>query len=85
MIIYQNKKVTAKVKAKHIISNHLLKIFDKLKHNPEELEDNWEIMTSREEELVLDQVSLYEDRILKLLGVKLTDIQSANDYKKSIL
>ena len=85
MIIYQNKKVTAKVKAKHIISNHLLKIFDKLKHNPEELEDNWEIMTSREEELVLDQVSLYEDIILKLLGVKLTDIQSANDYKKSIL
>ena len=85
MIIYQNKKVTAKVKAKHIISNHLLNIFDKLKHNPEELEDNWEIMTSREEELVLDQVSLYEDRILKLLGVKLTDIQSANDYKKSIL
>jgi|TARA_R100001530_G_scaffold51767_1_gene38365 hypothetical protein len=85
MIIYQNKKVTAKVKAKHIISNYLLKIFDKLKHNPEELEDNWEIMTSREEELVLDQVSLYEDRILKLLGVKLTDIQSANDYKKSIL
>jgi len=85
MILYQNKKVTAKVKAKHIISNHLLKIFDKLKHNPEELEDNWEIMTSREEELVLDQVSLYEDRILKLLGVKLTDIQSANDYKKSIL
>jgi len=85
MIIYQNKKVTAKVEAKHIISNYLLKIFDKLKHNPEELEDNWEIMTSREEELVLDQVSLYEDRILKLLGVKLTDIQSANDYKKSIL
>ena len=85
MIIYQNKKVTAKVKAKHIISNYLLKIFDKLKRNPEELEDNWEIMTSREEELVLDQVSLYEDRILKLLGVKLTDIQSANDYKKSIL
>ena len=41
MILYQNKKVTAKVKAKHIISDYLMKVFDGLQHNPEKLVDDW--------------------------------------------
>ena len=84
MILYQNKKVTAKVKAKHIISDYLMKVFDKLQHNPEELVDDWEIMTSREQELVSDQVSLFEDRVHKTLGVKFKEIVSSTNFKKSI-
>ena len=84
MIQYKKIKVTAKVKAKHIISDYLMEVFDKLKHNPEELEDDWDLMTEKEQQAVEDHVSLFEDKILKLLGVKLTEIQSANNYNKSI-
>ena len=84
MILYQNKKVTAKVKAKHIISDYLMKVFDGLQHNPEKLVDDWEIMTSREQELVSDQVSLFEDRVHKTLGVKFKEIVSSTNFKKSI-
>ena len=84
MIQYKNKKVTAKVKAKHIISDELMKIFDRLKHNPQEISSDWQYLTSKEEDTVLDQVSLFEDRIHKLLGVKFKSITSSNNYEKSI-
>jgi|TARA_R100001443_G_C3252885_1_gene153717 hypothetical protein len=84
MIEYQKKKVTPKVFAKHIISDELMKIFDRLKHNPQEISSNWQYLTSKEEDTVLDQVSLFEDRIHKLLGVKFKSITSSNTYEKSI-
>ena len=84
MIEYQKKKVTPKVFAKHIISDELMKIFDRLKHNPQEISSNWQYLTSKEEDTVLDQVSLFEDRIHKLLGVKFKSITSSITYEKSI-
>jgi len=84
MIEYNNKKVTPKVYAKHIISDELMKIFDRLKHNPQDINLNWKYLTSKEEDIVLNQVSLFEDRIHKLLGVKFKSITSSNTYEKSI-
>jgi len=84
MIEYNNKKVTPKVFAKHIISDELMKIFDRLKHNPQDINPNWQYLTSKEENTVLDQVSLFEDRIHKLLGVKFKSITSSSNFEKSI-
>ena len=70
--------------SKHIISDELMKIFDRLKHNPQEINSNWKFLTSKEEDIVLDQVSLFEDRIHKLLGVKFKSITSSNNFEKSI-
>jgi hypothetical protein len=76
--------VTAKVKAKHTVSDYLMKVFDGLKHNPLDFIDDWETMTTKEQEAVIDQVSLFEDRIHKLLGVKFKEITSASNFNKSI-
>jgi len=84
MIQYKKIKVSAKVKAKHIISDYLMKVFDGLKHNPLDFIDDWETMTTKEQEAVIDQVSLFEDRIHKLLGVKFKEIKSASNFSKSI-
>ena len=84
MIQYKKIKVSAKVKAKHIISDYLMKVFDGLKHNPLDFIDDWETMTTKEQEAVIDQVSLFEDRIHKLLGVKFKEIKSASNFNKSI-
>ena len=84
MIQYNKIRVSAKVKAKHTIADYLMKVFDGLKHNPLDFIDDWETMTNKEQEAVIDQVSLFEDRILKLLGVKLKEIISANNFSKSI-
>ena len=84
MIQYNKIKVSAKVKAKHTIADYLMKVFDGLKHNPLDFIDDWETMTNKEQEAMIDQVSLFEDRILKLLGVKLKEIISANNFSKSI-
>ncbi len=84
MIQYKKIKVTAKVKAKHIISDYLMEVFDKLQHNPEELVVDWDLMTTKEQQAVEDHVSLFEDRIHKLLGVKFKEIISASNFSKSI-
>jgi hypothetical protein len=84
MIQYNKIKVTAKVKAKHTISDYLMKVFDGLKYNPLDFIDDWETMTTKEQEAVIDQVSLFEDRIHKLLGVKFKEITSASNFSKSI-
>lgn len=84
MITYKGKKVTAKVKAKHIVSDEVMKIFDNLKKNPELLDSDWQYLTSKEEDSVLDYVSIFEDKIHKLLGVKFKQIISSNNYTKSI-
>ena len=45
MIEYQGHKVTAKVKAKHTISDYLMKVFDGLKQEPEEFIEDWDNMS----------------------------------------
>ena len=84
MIEYQGHKVTAKVKAKHTISDYLMKVFDGLKQEPKEFIKDWDNMSVKEQQMVSDHVSLFEDRIHKLLGVKFKEIISSNNYKKSI-
>ena len=81
MITYKGKKVSAKVYAKHQISDYLMKLFD----NPELcMEDNFGDFTIKEQEEVLRHVSLFEDRIHKLLGVKFKEITSSTNFTKSI-
>ena len=81
MITYKGKKVSAKVYAKHQISDYLMKLFD----DPNlHMEDNFLNFTSKEQEEVLRHVSLYEDRIHKLIGVKFKEIISSTNFTKSI-
>lgn len=80
MITYQDKKVTAKVKAKHEISDYLMELFN----TPEKYIADFDNLTVREQEEVLKHISLFEDRIHKLLGVKFKEITSASNFNKSI-
>ncbi len=84
MISYKGKKVSAKVKAKHIVSDEVMKIFDRLKLDPKSIDVDWDLLTVKEQGLVEDQVSLYEDRIHRLLGIKFESITSSTNYKKII-
>ena len=81
MIEYNNKKVTPKVYAKHQVSDYLMRLFD----SPEvHMDKDFANCTPREQDEILNQVSLFEDRIHKLLGVKFKSITSKSNYKKSI-
>jgi len=53
--------------------------------NPDKyLDKNYNNMTSREQEEVLNQISLFEARVHKTLGVKFKEIVSSTNFKKSI-
>jgi hypothetical protein len=81
MIEYNGKKVTPKVYAKHQVSDYLMKLFD----NPEvHMDKDFANCTQREQAEIMNQVSLFEDRIHKLLGVKFKEIKSASNFSKSI-
>ena len=81
MIEYNGKKVTPKVYAKHQVSDYLMKLFD----NPEvHMDKGFTNATQREQAEIMNQVSLFEDRIHKLLGVKFKEIKSASNFSKSI-
>jgi len=81
MIEYNGKKVTPKVYAKHQVSDYLMKLFD----NPEvHMDENFANCTQREQAEIMNQVSLFEDRIHKLLGVKFKSISSSSNFEKSI-
>ena len=81
MIEYNGKKVTPKVYAKHQVSDYLMKLFD----NPEvHMDKGFANATQREQAEIMNQVSLFEDRIHKLLGVKFKEIKSASNFSKSI-
>ena len=81
MITYKEKKVSAKVYAKHQISDYLMRLFD----DPNlHMEDNFLNFTSKEQEELLRHVSLFEDSIHKLLGVKFKEITSSTNFTKSI-
>ena len=81
MIEYNGKKVTPKVYAKHQVSDYLMKLFD----NPEvHMDKDFANCTQREQAEIMNQVSLFEDRIHKLLGVKFKSISSSSNFEKSI-
>ena len=81
MIEYNGKKVTPKVYAKHQVSDYLMKLFD----NPEvHMDKDFANCTHREQAEIMNQVSLFEDRIHKLLGVKFKSITSSSNFEKSI-
>jgi hypothetical protein len=81
MIEYSGKKVTPKVYAKHQVSDYLMRLFDR----PEaHMDKDFANCTTREQYEILNQVSLFEDRIHKLLGVKFKSITSSSNYVKSI-
>ena len=61
------------------------RLCDELFNNPDLcMEDNFADFTIREQEEVLRHVSLFEDRIHKLLGVKFKEITSSTNFTKSI-
>ena len=81
MIILNDKKVTAKTYAKHMAYKHMTKLYDK----PEEYTDeNYQHATQREQEEILNQISLQEDRVRKSLGVKFDTITSATNWTKKV-
>ena len=80
MIQYKKIKVTAKVKAKHEISDYLMELFN----TPEKYIADFDNLTVREQEEVLKHISLFEDRIHKLLGVKFKEIHSSTNFVKAI-
>ena len=67
MITHNNNKVTAKTLAKHSVSEHLKKLFDK---PTDYIPGFFGKLTHREQDEVLKHISLFEDRIHKTLGVK---------------
>ena len=81
MIEYKGQKVTAKVYAKHQVSEHTMLLFDE----PEQhMDEGFTKATYKEQEEILKQISLFEDRVHKLLGVKFKSITSSSNYVKSI-
>tara|TARA_R110000796_G_C14322103_1_gene407969 strand:+ start:341 stop:586 length:246 start_codon:yes stop_codon:yes gene_type:complete len=81
MIEYNGKKVTPKVYAKHQVSDYLMRLFDR----PEvHMDKDFTNCTPKEQSAILDQVSLFEDRIHKMLGVKFKSITSSSNFIKSI-
>ena len=53
-------------------------------NNPEKYIADFDNLTVREQDEVLKHISLFEDRIHKLLGVKFKEINSARNFNKSI-
>ena len=81
MIEYSGRKVTPKVYAKHQVSDYLMGLFD----SPEvHMDKGFANATPREQSEIMNQVSLFEDRIHKLLGVKFKSITSSSNFEKSI-
>ena len=78
---YKGHKVTEKVYAKHQVSDYLMKLFDSPEYH---MDEDFTKATPKEQSEILRQVSLFEDRIHKLLGVKFKSITSKSNYKKSI-
>tara|TARA_R100001129_G_scaffold113584_1_gene78357 strand:+ start:3686 stop:3931 length:246 start_codon:yes stop_codon:yes gene_type:complete len=81
MITYQNKKVTPKVYAKHQVSDHLMKLFDNAEFH---MDKNFVNFTDKEQQEILKQVSIFEDRVHKLLGVRFSEINSTTNFEKVI-
>ena len=81
MISYKEHKVTEKVYAKHQVSDYLMRLFDSPEHH---MDDDFTKATPKEQSEILRQVSLFEDRIHKLLGVSFKQIVSSSNFTKAI-
>ena len=80
MIKYQDKIVTAKVKAKHEVSDHLMALFD----NSENYIKDFDSYTHKEQADILRHISLFEGRIHKLLDVRFAEIVSSSNFTKVV-
>tara|TARA_Y100001937_G_C6860288_1_gene216058 strand:- start:22 stop:264 length:243 start_codon:yes stop_codon:yes gene_type:complete len=80
MIQYQEEKVTAKTKAKHEVSDYLMELFN----NPQRYIKDLGDLTTKEQDEVLRHISLFEDRIHKVLGVSFKQIDSKTNFIKNI-
>jgi len=80
MIKYQDRIVTAKVKAKHEVSDHLMALFD----NPETYIKEFDSYTHKEQADILRHISLFESRIHKLLDVRFAEIVSSSNFTKVV-
>ena len=74
------KTVTAKVKAKHEVSDHLMALFD----SPELFIKDFASYTHKEQEEILRHISLFEGRIHKLLDVRFAEIVSSSHFTKVV-
>lgn len=81
MISYKEHKVTEKVYAKHQVSDYMMKLFDSPEHH---MDGDFTKATPKEQSEILRQVSLFEDRIHKLLGVSFKQIVSSSNFTKAI-
>ena len=67
--------------AKHQVSDYLMKLFD----NPDiNMDEDFANFTPKEQDEVLRHISLFEDRVHKLLGVKFKEIVSSSNFTKAI-
>ena len=73
--------MSAKVYAKHQVSDYLMRLFNE----PEKhMDKDFANLTAKETEEVLKHISLFEDRIHKLLCVKFKEIHSSTNFVKAI-
>ena len=80
-IKYMDKTVSPKVYAKHQVSDHMMHLFD---HPMGTMDEDFAKATTKEQDEILRQVSLLEDRIHKLIGVSFKTITSKSNFTKSI-
>lgn len=83
-IMYQGKKVTAAVKAKHELSDFVIEWFDRVVVCPETIVSDWGKMTTKEQNEFERHAGLLEGKHHKVTGVKFKEIISRTNYKKSI-
>jgi len=84
MIEYQGKKVTAKTKVKHELSDVVIAWVNQVVKNPENVIVDWNQMTAKEQEEFERQAFLLEGKLHKVIGVAFAEIISSNSYTKKI-
>jgi hypothetical protein len=84
MITYYDKKVTAKTKVKHELSDVIIDWVNKIVKNPEDVISDWNNMTRKEQEEFERQAFLLEGKLHKVIGVEFKEIISSTKYTKKI-
>lgn len=84
MIEYQSKKVTAKTKVKHELSDVVIAWVNQVVKNPEKVVPDWNKMTAKEQEEFEKQAFLLEGKLHKVIGVQFAEIISSTNYTKKI-
>ena len=84
MVEYQGKKVTVRTKVKHELSDVVIHWVDLIVKNPEDVIDDWNQMTAKEQEEFERQAFLLEGKLHKVIGVAFAEIISSSNYTKKI-